>query len=368
MLGSVICMGVTAGACILTLFALYYASSEFELLAEELLMSESAIKVYGALRMYVKMFLMWNSTMLIDGGGDANVETSLVEASYLSCSQGASGINESSIIHSNANLGVHGQGLLNLSGPRDCIEAQRLVLSLFYSIHGCTGGVGRGKVLSSGVSSGGGHGGIGGVGCYNGTYIEGGIAYGDADLPCELGSESRNELSWFNCWWWHHSRLAVLGGSLLGTFLSEKRITIAEVIENEWGHSKPCHGKVEEQPVNPVSMNAFELISKSQGLNLSSLFEKQMMAGICSDDQGLVNRETRFTSKCPANEIISKIEEAIAPLGFDVKKNNYKLKLQGEKTSRKGHLSVATEIYEVAPSLCMVELREAGGDTLEFHK
>ena len=42
---------------------------------------------------------------------------------------------ESSVIHSNANLGVHGQGLLNLSGPGDLIEAQRLVLSLFYSIH-----------------------------------------------------------------------------------------------------------------------------------------------------------------------------------------------------------------------------------------
>lgn len=42
---------------------------------------------------------------------------------------------ESSMIHSNANLGVHGQGLLNLSGPGDLIEAQRLILSLFYSIH-----------------------------------------------------------------------------------------------------------------------------------------------------------------------------------------------------------------------------------------
>lgn len=38
------------------------------------------------------------------------------------------------MIHSNANLGVHGQGLLNLSGSGDTIEAQRLILSLFYSI------------------------------------------------------------------------------------------------------------------------------------------------------------------------------------------------------------------------------------------
>ncbi len=165
------------------------------------------------------------------------------------------------------------------------------------------------------------------------------------------------------------------------------RITISEVVENEWfkkGYQPPRFEQEdvslddldaifsetgespnfvverrEERSTAPVTMNAFELISKSQGLNLSSLFEKQM---------GLVKRETRFTSKSPANEIISKIEEAAQPLGFDVKKNNYKLKLQGEKTGRKGHLSVATEIFEVAPSLYMVEVRKAGGDTLEFHK
>lgn len=33
----------------------------------------------------------------------------------------------------------------------------------------------------------------------------------------------------------------------------------------------------EEGPVAPVTMNAFELISTSQGLNLSTLFEKQMV-------------------------------------------------------------------------------------------
>ncbi|XVF87116.1 hypothetical protein PTKIN_Ptkin18bG0093700 [Pterospermum kingtungense] len=165
------------------------------------------------------------------------------------------------------------------------------------------------------------------------------------------------------------------------------RITIAEIIENDWfkkGYMPPRFEQAdvtlddvhaifnesvnsrnlvverrEEGPVLPTTMNAFELISTSQGLNLSRLFEKQM---------GLVKRETRFTSKCPASEIISKIEEAAMPLGFDVKKNNAKMKLLGEKRGRKGHLAVTTEIFQVAPSLCMVELRKSGGDTLEFHK
>ncbi|CAN1829672.1 CBL-interacting serine/threonine-protein kinase 23 [Linum perenne] len=169
------------------------------------------------------------------------------------------------------------------------------------------------------------------------------------------------------------------------------RIPIAEVIENEWfkkGYKPPVfeHADVSLDdvdsifnvdsrnlvverredgpigpvaPVAPVTMNAFELISTSQGLNLSSLFEKQM---------GLVKRETRFASKRSANEIMSQIEATAMPLGFDVKKNNYKMKIQGEKTGRKGHLSIATEIFEVAPSLYMVEVRKSGGDTLEFHK
>ncbi|ONK65168.1 uncharacterized protein A4U43_C07F34390 [Asparagus officinalis] len=163
------------------------------------------------------------------------------------------------------------------------------------------------------------------------------------------------------------------------------RITISEVIDNEWfkkGYQpprfetadaslddvnnifnesvEPRNLVVERRDERPAAMNAFELISTSQGLNLGSLFEKPM--------QGLVKRETRFTSKLPANEVLSKLEQAATPLGFNVEKRNYKLKLQGEKSGRKGHLSIATEVFEVAPSLCMVELRKANGDTLEFHK
>jgi len=92
--------------------------------------------------------------------------------------------------------------------------------------------------------------------------------------------------------------------------------------------------------------------------------------------QGLVKRKTRFTSKSSANEIVTKIEAAAAPMGFDVKTNNYKvrillriypmlwscvlvccfwidpltisqllqMKLTGEKSGRKGQLAVATEV------------------------
>jgi hypothetical protein len=83
--------------------------------------------------------------------------------------------------------------------------------------------------------------------------------------------------------------------------------------------------------------------------------------------QDTEKRETRFTSTRSAKEIISTIEEAAKPLGFNVQKSDYQMKLQGDKNGRKGHLSVATQVFEVAPSLYMVELRKSRGDTLEYH-
>ncbi|KAM0833487.1 hypothetical protein ACQ4PT_064231 [Festuca glaucescens] len=168
------------------------------------------------------------------------------------------------------------------------------------------------------------------------------------------------------------------------TSLYKKRITIADVINNEWfkkGYQPPTFETaevnlddvnsifdesgdpaqlvVERREERPALMNAFELISTSQGLNLGTLFEKQT---------GSVKRETRFASRLPANEILSKIEAAAGPMGFNVqKRNNCKLKLQGESPGRKGQLAIATEVFEVAPSLHMVELRKSNGDTLEFH-
>ncbi|KAK4753990.1 hypothetical protein SAY87_002094 [Trapa incisa] len=267
-----------SGGALLSFGLFRYPSSEFELMAEELLMSDSIIKVYGALRMSVKMHLMWNAKMLINGGSDSILATSLLEASNLMVLRG------SSMIHSNANLGVHGQGFLNLTGTGDVIEAQRLVISLFYSISlgpgsilrgplesasdndmtpklycdredcpselihppedcnvnsslaftlqicrvediivegtvtgsvvhfhwirnvavhsgglvsasglGCIGGFGRGKMFDNGLGGGGGHGGKGGDGYHKGSFIDGGLTYGSAELPCELGSGSGND-------------------------------------------------------------------------------------------------------------------------------------------------------------------------------
>ncbi|KAK1367713.1 MraZ [Heracleum sosnowskyi] len=112
--------------------------SEFELVADELSLSNSAIKVYGEFRMTVKVLLMWNSKITINDGGD-NIDTSSVlEVRNLAVLRG------NSVVSSNANLAVYGQGLLTLTGPGDVIKAQRVSLSLFYNVS-----IGPGSLLQA---------------------------------------------------------------------------------------------------------------------------------------------------------------------------------------------------------------------------
>ncbi|XP_010420969.1 PREDICTED: CBL-interacting serine/threonine-protein kinase 26-like isoform X1 [Camelina sativa] len=160
------------------------------------------------------------------------------------------------------------------------------------------------------------------------------------------------------------------------------RITIPEVLKDAWfkKNYKPAvfeekeeanlddveavfkdseeHHVREKKEEQPTPMNAFELISMSRALDLGNLFE---------EEQGF-KRETRFAAKGAANELVQKIEEASKPLGFDIQKKNYKMRLENVNAGRKGNLKVATEIFQVSPSLHMIEVRKTKGDTLEFHK
>ncbi|KDP32419.1 hypothetical protein JCGZ_13344 [Jatropha curcas] len=109
----------------------------------------------------------------------------------------------------------------------------------------------------------------------------------------------------------------------------------------------------------PLIMNAFEMITLSQGLNLSALFDRQ---------QDYVKRQTRFVSRKPANVIISSIEAVAESMNLKVHTRNYKTRLEGISANKAGPFAVVLEVYEVAPSLFMVDVRKASGDTLEYHK
>ncbi|XP_058760237.1 CBL-interacting serine/threonine-protein kinase 24 [Vicia villosa] len=109
----------------------------------------------------------------------------------------------------------------------------------------------------------------------------------------------------------------------------------------------------------PLIMNAFEMITLSQGLNLSPLFDRH---------QDYVKRQTRFVSRKPAKDIISSIEAVAGSMGHKVHCRNYKMRIERVSSNKVGQFAVVLEVFEVAHSLFMVDVRKAAGDTLEYHK
>lgn len=108
----------------------------------------------------------------------------------------------------------------------------------------------------------------------------------------------------------------------------------------------------------PLVMNAFEMITLSQGLNLSALFDR---------GQDYIKRQTRFISQKPAQVIIASIEAVAESMSLSVNTRNFKTRLEGISANT-GQFAVVLEVFEVAPSLFMVDVRKAAGDTLEYHK
>ncbi|MCD9558439.1 CBL-interacting serine/threonine-protein kinase 24 [Datura stramonium] len=117
--------------------------------------------------------------------------------------------------------------------------------------------------------------------------------------------------------------------------------------------------KFDNSESGPLVMNAFEMITLSQGLNLAALFDRR---------QDYVKRQTRFVSRQPANIIISTIEAAAESMDLKVHTRNYKIRLEGVRANKAGPFSVVLEVFLVAPSLYMVDVRKAAGETLEYHK
>jgi hypothetical protein len=73
---------------------------------------------------------------------------------------------------------------------------------------------------------------------------------------------------------------------------------------------------VERNDEGPLMMNAFEMITLSQGLNLSALFDRR---------QDFVKRQTRFVSRREPSEIIANIEAVANSMGFKSHTRNFKV-------------------------------------------
>ncbi|KAK1326720.1 CBL-interacting serine/threonine-protein kinase 12 [Acorus calamus] len=196
----------------------------------------------------------------------------------------------------------------------------------------------------------------------------------------------------FRCPRWFSSDLTRLLTRLLDTN-PETRITIPEIMENRWFKKGFRHvrfyiendsfihvpdseeagsavqseseSEAESEPSSPVrrpsglglprpaSLNAFDIISFSPGFDLSGLFEE-------------TGEEARFVSGEPVGKIISKLEEIAKVVSFTVRKKDCRVSLEGSREGEKGPLTIAAEIFELTPSLVMVEVKKKAGDSGEY--
>lgn len=100
-------------------------------------------------------------------------------------------------------------------------------------------------------------------------------------------------------------------------------------------------------------LNAFELISMCPGLNLSGLFR---------EGKELKHQGSRFTSRYSASDIIARLEEISKSLGLKMKRRQWRIQMQGSK------IAIVAQVFQVSPSILLVELSKVGGDEMEYEK
>uniref|UniRef100_J3L4A0 non-specific serine/threonine protein kinase n=2 Tax=Oryza brachyantha TaxID=4533 RepID=J3L4A0_ORYBR len=103
----------------------------------------------------------------------------------------------------------------------------------------------------------------------------------------------------------------------------------------------------------PASLNAFDIISFSKGFNLSGLFEER-------------GNEIRFVSAEPMSDIITKLEEIAKVKSFSVRRKDWRVSIEGTREGVKGPLTIGAEIFELTPSLVVVEVKKKAGDNEEY--
>lgn len=109
----------------------------------------------------------------------------------------------------------------------------------------------------------------------------------------------------------------------------------------------------------PLTLNAFDLIILSQGLNLSALFDRR---------KDSMNHQTRFVSHKPAKVVLSSMEVVAQSMGFKTHIRNYKMRVEGLSANKMSHFSVILEVFQVAPTFVMVDIQKAAGDASEYLK
>ncbi|CAN4107108.1 unnamed protein product [Withania somnifera] len=107
-------------------------------------------------------------------------------------------------------------------------------------------------------------------------------------------------------------------------------------------------------------INAFQLIGMSSCLDLSGFFEKEDVS----------ERKIRFTSSLSPKQLLERIENMVIQMGFQVQKRHGRLKVMQEQKGHKSPTSllVVAEVFEISPSLYVVELQKSSGDSTVYRQ
>ncbi|XP_075490385.1 CBL-interacting serine/threonine-protein kinase 6-like [Primulina tabacum] len=151
------------------------------------------------------------------------------------------------------------------------------------------------------------------------------------------------------------------------------RITIAKIMDSSWFKKSNFQrlSTKEEQELTAEdeanvgmgkeaeTLNAFHIISLSEGFDLSPVFEEK---------KKVEKEELRFATAKPASSVISKLEEVAKMKNFSIKKSDSFVRLQGLECGRKGKLGIDADFFAMAPSFLVVEVKKSSGDTLEYNQ
>ncbi|GAA0171559.1 non-receptor serine/threonine protein kinase [Lithospermum erythrorhizon] len=140
------------------------------------------------------------------------------------------------------------------------------------------------------------------------------------------------------------------------------RLSIHELMNFSWFKKSAQGGKIKNQEFGNLtcekelkflrSVNAFDIISMSSGLDLSSIFEV-----------GSRKKEIRFTSNKEVKEIEDKVMSVGKEIGCRVEKGK-----NGGINLIKGRMDLAVELWEVAADLWLVEMKVRDGTLAEVEE
>ncbi|XP_062179959.1 CBL-interacting protein kinase 17-like isoform X2 [Phragmites australis] len=127
----------------------------------------------------------------------------------------------------------------------------------------------------------------------------------------------------------------------------------------------PVREQINEAPEDKTThqINAFQLIGMASSLDLSGFFEEEKVS----------QRKIRFTSTHPPKDLFEKIECSASQLGFQVHRGHSKLKVMRSCNGSKNPKNpvsflVCTEVFELGPSLYVVELKKSHGDPAVYRQ